>query len=148
MDLVNRLPKAGEEQEGEYSVVDHMLATALWEISLLEAQDFDKIKISMKAFDVPTTVEAYRRLSEMVPYPLHLGITEAGTVQSRLDTHRRGPGSATLRGYRETPSGVSLSGDSRDESHSRLRDSQVPEPAAEGGCPSSPAQAAAAPTWT
>ena len=36
-----------------------MVATALWEISLLEDQDFDQIKISMKAFDVPTTVEAY-----------------------------------------------------------------------------------------
>ena len=58
MDLVNSLPKAGQAQEGEYSVVDHMVATALWEISLLEEQDFDQIKISMKAFDVPTTVEA------------------------------------------------------------------------------------------
>ena len=59
MDLVNKLPKAGEANEGDYSVVDHMVATALWEISLLEEQDFDQIKISMKAFDVPTTVEAY-----------------------------------------------------------------------------------------
>ena len=82
MDLVNKLPKAGHVQEGEYSVVDHMVATALWEISLLEEQDFDNIKISMKAFDVPTTVEAYKILAEMVPYPLHLGITEAGTAQS------------------------------------------------------------------
>ena len=79
MDLVNSLPKAGEAQEGEYSVVDHMVATALWEISLLEDQDFDQIKISMKAFDVPTTIEAYTRLAKMMPYPLHLGITEAGT---------------------------------------------------------------------
>ena len=82
MDLVNQLPKAGNAQEGEYSVVDHMVATALWEISLLEDQDFEQIKISMKAFDVPTTVEAYTKLAEMVPYPLHLGITEAGTVQA------------------------------------------------------------------
>jgi (E)-4-hydroxy-3-methylbut-2-enyl-diphosphate synthase len=82
LDLVNRLPKADEAQSGEYSIVDHMLATALWEISFLERHDFDQIKISMKAFDVPTTVEAYRRLAEMVPYPLHLGITEAGTVSA------------------------------------------------------------------
>ena len=80
--MVNRLPKEGEAKEGEYSVVDHMVATALWEISLLEDLDFDLIKISLKAFDVPTTVEAYRRLAKMVPYPLHLGITEAGTVTS------------------------------------------------------------------
>ena len=114
MDLVNKLPKVGEEQEGEYSVVDHMVATALWEISLLEAQDFDKIKISMKAFDVPTTVEAYRRLSEMVPYPLHLGITEAGTVQSGSIRTAVGLGLLLYEGIGDTIR-VSLSGDSRDE---------------------------------
>ena len=114
MDLVNKLPKVGEEQEGEYSVVDHMVATALWEISLLEAQDFDKIKISMKAFDVPTTVEAYRRLSEMVPYPLHLGITEAGTVQSGSIRTAVGLGLLLYEGVGDTIR-VSLSGDSRDE---------------------------------
>ncbi len=80
MDMVNRLPKAQQAKEGEYSVVDHMVATGLWEISLLEDEDFDLIKISLKAFDVPTTVEAYRRLAALVPYPFHLGITEAGTA--------------------------------------------------------------------
>ena len=114
MDLVNRLPKAGEELEGDYSVVDHMVATALWEISLLEEQDFDKIKISMKAFDVPTTVEAYRRLSEMVPYPLHLGITEAGTVQSGSIRTAVGLGLLLYEGIGDTIR-VSLSGDSKDE---------------------------------
>ena len=44
--------------------------------------DFDNIKISMKAFDVPTMVEAYRRLAPLVPYPLHLGVTEAGTPRA------------------------------------------------------------------
>ncbi len=114
MDLVNKLPKAGEELEGDYSVVDHMVATALWEISLLEEQDFDKIKISMKAFDVPTTVEAYRRLSEMVPYPLHLGITEAGTVQSGSIRTAVGLGLLLYEGIGDTIR-VSLSGDSKDE---------------------------------
>ncbi len=114
MDLVNKLPKAGEESEDEYSVVDHMVATALWEISLLEAQDFDKIKISMKAFDVPTTVEAYRRLSEMVPYPLHLGITEAGTIQSGSIRTAVGLGLLLYEGIGDTIR-VSLSGDSREE---------------------------------
>tara|TARA_A100001037_G_C15154335_1_gene643105 strand:+ start:17379 stop:18506 length:1128 start_codon:yes stop_codon:yes gene_type:complete len=82
MDMVNKLPKAGQNTAGEYSVVDHMVATALWEISLLEQMNFDDIKISMKAFDVPTTVESYRSLSKLVPYPFHLGITEAGTAYS------------------------------------------------------------------
>ena len=80
MDMVNTLPKASEITNDTYSVVDHMIATALWEISLLEQMDFDDIKISLKAFDVPTTIESYRRLAKLVPYPFHLGITEAGTA--------------------------------------------------------------------
>jgi (E)-4-hydroxy-3-methylbut-2-enyl-diphosphate synthase len=36
------------------------------------------IKVSLKAFDVPTTIEAYRTIAQKIPYPLHLGITEAG----------------------------------------------------------------------
>ena len=114
MDMVNRLPKAGEAKEGEYSIVDHMLATALWEISFLENLDFDQIKISMKAFDVPTTVEAYRRLGEMVPYPLHLGITEAGTVQAGSIRTAVGLGVLLYEGIGDTIR-VSLSGDSKEE---------------------------------
>jgi (E)-4-hydroxy-3-methylbut-2-enyl-diphosphate synthase len=114
MDLVNKLPKAGEVKEGEYSVVDHMVATALWEISLLEEQDFDQIKISLKAFDVPTTVEAYRRLAGMVPYPFHLGVTEAGTVQAGSIRTAVGLGVLLYEGIGDTIR-VSLSGDSKDE---------------------------------
>ena len=114
MDLVNQLPKAGEAQEGDYSVVDHMVATALWEISLLEQQDFEQIKISMKAFDVPTTVEAYRQLSEMVPYPLHLGITEAGTAKSGSIRTAVGLGVLLYEGIGDTIR-VSLSDDSVEE---------------------------------
>ena len=114
MDLVNQLPKAGEAQEGDYSVVDHMVATALWEISLLEEQDFEQIKISMKAFDVPTTVEAYRQLSEMVPYPLHLGITEAGTAKSGSIRTAVGLGVLLYEGIGDTIR-VSLSDDSVEE---------------------------------
>jgi len=114
MDLVNQLPKAGKAAEGEYSVVDHMVATALWEISLLEEQDFDQIKISLKAFDVPTTVEAYTNLAEMVPYPLHLGITEAGTVQAGSIRSSVGLGLLLYQGIGDTIR-VSLAGDSKDE---------------------------------
>jgi len=60
------------------TVVERMVEAALEEIRLLESVDFDLIKVSMKAFDVPTTVEAYRAIAGRVPYPLHLGITEAG----------------------------------------------------------------------
>ena len=95
LDMVNALPKAEEAAQGQYSLVDHMVATALWEIGILEDLDFDLIKLSLKAFDVPTTVEAYRRIAELVPYPLHLGITEAGTAKSGSIRSAIGLGPAT-----------------------------------------------------
>ena len=60
------------------SVPEHMASTALEQIDLLESLDFDLIKVSLKAFDVLTTIEAYRAISLRMSYPLHLGITEAG----------------------------------------------------------------------
>jgi len=59
-------------------VADHMVDAALQQTSLLESLDFDLMKISLKAFDVPTTIQAYRSIAAKTPYPLHLGITEAG----------------------------------------------------------------------
>src|SRR5256714_9640821 len=51
---------------------------ALEQVELLERLDFRDFKISVKASHVPTMIRAYRMLSEKVPYPLHLGVTEAG----------------------------------------------------------------------
>jgi len=62
-----------------WSVPRRMVEAALEQVRLLESLDFDLIKISLKAFDVPTTIQAYRDIAGKVPYPLHLGITEAGT---------------------------------------------------------------------
>src|SRR3989304_2831814 len=56
-----------------------MVEAALWEIGILEEMGFQDIKISLKAFDVPPMVTAYRQMAKRVPYPLHLGVTEAGT---------------------------------------------------------------------
>ena len=80
-DGVNKLPKEGGTGEA-YTIVDHMVQTGLWEISILEDLDFDLIKLSLKAFDIDTTVKAYTRMANLVPYPLHLGITESGTLLS------------------------------------------------------------------
>ncbi|MBI4338808.1 MAG: flavodoxin-dependent (E)-4-hydroxy-3-methylbut-2-enyl-diphosphate synthase [Chloroflexi bacterium] len=113
-DGVNLLPKAGQSSEGQYSAVDHMVDTALWEIGILEALDFDLIKISLKAFDVQTTVEAYRRLAELAPYPLHLGITEAGTARSGSIRSAIGLGILLYEGIGDTIR-VSLSDDPREE---------------------------------
>ena len=64
------------------SVPKRMVEAALWEIGLLEQFDFDLIKVSLKAFDIPTTVTAYKLIAKKVPYPLHVGITEAGLPQA------------------------------------------------------------------
>jgi (E)-4-hydroxy-3-methylbut-2-enyl-diphosphate synthase len=56
-----------------------MVDAALWEIAILQEMGFEDIKVSLKAFDVPTMVAAYRQIAERVSYPLHLGVTEAGT---------------------------------------------------------------------
>ncbi len=55
-----------------------MVESALDEIRYFQEVDFDLIKISVKASNVPLMIEAYRQLSEQVDFPLHLGVTEAG----------------------------------------------------------------------
>ena len=56
-----------------------LVAAALEEVQLLEKLDYREFKISVKATHVPTMIRAYRMLAAKVPYPLHLGVTEAGT---------------------------------------------------------------------
>ena len=119
LDGVNKLPKPNEAQPGDYTVVDHMVETGLWEIGILEDLDFDLIKISMKAFDIDTTVEAYRRMAEIVPYPLHLGITEAGTARSGSIRSAIGLGALLYEGIGDTIR-VSLSDDPTEEVYTGL----------------------------
>ena len=59
-----------------------MVNMALQQIRFMEGLDFDLIKVSLKAFDVPTTIQAYQAIAEETPYPLHLGVTEAGLPRS------------------------------------------------------------------
>ncbi len=75
------LPPLPALAEGELPPpkAQRMVDAALWEIGILEEMGFQDIKISLKAFDVPTMVTAYRQIAGRVPYPLHLGVTEAGT---------------------------------------------------------------------
>ena len=112
-DGVNMLAK-GAGDDDEYSVVDHMVATGLWEIGILEDLDFDLIKISLKAFDIDTTVESYRRMAKLVPYPLHLGITESGTAKSGSIRSAIGLGALLYDGIGDTIR-VSLSDDPVEE---------------------------------
>ena len=119
LDGVNMLPKPSEAQPGDFTIVDHMVETGLWEIGILEDLDFDLIKISMKAFDIDTTVEAYRRMAEIVPYPLHLGITEAGTARSGSIRSAIGLGALLYDGIGDTIR-VSLSDDPVEEVYTGL----------------------------
>ena len=112
-DGVNLLSK-GTGQDEEYSVVDHMVATGLWEIGILEDLDFDLIKISLKAFDIETTVESYRRMAKLVPYPFHLGVTESGTAKSGSIRSAIGLGALLYEGIGDTIR-VSLSDDPVEE---------------------------------
>ncbi len=73
------LPKTSNPQ---LSIAQQMVEAALQQIRLLESLDFDLIKVSLKAFDVPTTIEAYLDIASKIPYPLHIGITEAGTPRT------------------------------------------------------------------
>jgi (E)-4-hydroxy-3-methylbut-2-enyl-diphosphate synthase len=65
-----------------YPTAEAMVESALRHIRILEELDFHDIVVSVKASAVPLTVDAYRLLAGKVPYPLHLGITEAGTLVS------------------------------------------------------------------
>ena len=56
------------------------MESALRNIRLMEEMGFDAIKLSLKSSDVATTIDAYRLISEKTDYPLHLGVTEAGTL--------------------------------------------------------------------
>ena len=101
-DKVNELPKPSEAKEGEYTVVDHMVETGLWEIGILEDLDFDLIKISLKAFDIDTTILAYKKMAELVPYPFHLGITEAGKAKAGSIRSAIGIGNLLYQGIGDT----------------------------------------------
>ena len=67
----------------EYSdPVEALVSAAVDTVRLMERLDFDNFKVSMKSTSVPNTIASNRRLAERIPYPLHLGVTEAGTKWS------------------------------------------------------------------
>jgi len=96
------------------SVAQRMVDAALQQIKLLENLDFDLIKVSLKAFDVPTTIEAYRSIAEKIPYPLHIGVTEAGTPRKGVIRSAVGIGTLLYMGIGDTIR-VSLTAHPREE---------------------------------
>ena len=87
-----------------------LVAAALEEVELLEKLDYHDFKISVKSSHVPTMIRAYRMLSEKVPYPLHLGVTEAGTPFSGSIKSAVGMGALLVDGIGDTMR-VSLTAD-------------------------------------
>ena len=87
-----------------------LVESALQHVRILEQQDFYDMKISLKAHDVPLTLEAYQLMSEKVDYPLHLGITEAGTARTGMIKSAVGIGALLAQGIGDTFR-ISLTGD-------------------------------------
>ncbi len=82
--------------------VERMVNMALEQIRLMEGLDFSLIKVSLKAFDLPSTVQAYQMIARKTPYPLHLGITEAGLPQTGAIRSAIGIGILLYQGIGDT----------------------------------------------
>ncbi|OQB14229.1 MAG: 4-hydroxy-3-methylbut-2-en-1-yl diphosphate synthase [Firmicutes bacterium ADurb.Bin193] len=106
------IDKETEEKYGKTARA--MVESAFFHINLLNEFGFDDIVISLKASDVAKTVEAYRLMSKRADYPLHIGVTEAGTAYSGLVKSSVGIGALLLDGIGDTIR-VSLTADPVEE---------------------------------
>ena len=88
----------------EYGGVNEnsMVYSAMEQIKVLEEMDFYDIKVSLKASSVPLTIKTYEKMSELVDYPLHLGITEAGPTWRGTIKSSVGIGAILSRGIGDT----------------------------------------------
>lgn len=104
------LPQHVLDAHDGHPTADGMVDTALEHIRILESLEYDQMKVSIKATDVPLMIEAYRKLSSKIPYPLHLGVTEAGTIKQGTIKSAIGIGTLLADGIGDTIR-VSLTGD-------------------------------------
>ncbi len=79
-----------------------MVESAIHNINLLEKYNFDNIAVSLKASSVPMTIEAYRLMSQKTTYPLHIGVTEAGTIYKGIIKSAIGIGTLLAEGIGDT----------------------------------------------
>ena len=84
------------------NTAEALVEEALEQVRLLESLDYYDFKISVKSSSVPTMIRAYRMLAERVPYPLHLGVTEAGTPAAGSIKSAIGVGSLLMDGIGDT----------------------------------------------
>ncbi|GAB6137616.1 flavodoxin-dependent (E)-4-hydroxy-3-methylbut-2-enyl-diphosphate synthase [Halanaerobaculum tunisiense] len=97
-----------------HPTAEAMVESALEHIEMLERFAFEDIIISLKASDVMMTIKAYQQMANQVDYPLHVGITEAGTVRSGAIKSAVGVGSILAQGLGDTIR-ISLTGDPVEE---------------------------------
>ncbi len=83
-------------------LADRMVDMAVEQTKFMENMDFNLIKVSLKAFDVLTTIKAYQMIADKIPYPLHLGITEAGLPQAGAIRSALGIGVLLYQGIGDT----------------------------------------------
>jgi len=88
--------------EPDTPLAERMVDMALQQIRFMESLDFNLIKVSLKAFDVPATIKAYQIIADKIPYPLHLGITEAGLPQAGAIRSAIGMGILLYQGIGDT----------------------------------------------
>lgn len=91
-----------ELEQLDIPLSEKMVMSAMRHIQILEDNNFDKIKISLKSSDVLTTIEAYRLIAQKVDYPLHLGVTEAGTYTGGIVKSAVGLGTLLAEGIGDT----------------------------------------------
>ncbi|MBO5447267.1 flavodoxin-dependent (E)-4-hydroxy-3-methylbut-2-enyl-diphosphate synthase [bacterium] len=91
-----------ELKEKDIPLHKKMVESAMKHIQILENLDFDLIKVSLKSSDVLTTIEAYQLMAQKVDYPLHLGVTEAGTLKAGLVKSSVGLGTLLSQGIGDT----------------------------------------------
>ncbi|GAB4180409.1 MAG: flavodoxin-dependent (E)-4-hydroxy-3-methylbut-2-enyl-diphosphate synthase [Calditrichia bacterium] len=85
-----------------HPVAEAMVESALHHIRICERNKFEDLVISLKSSDVPMMIDAYRSLSQMVDYPLHLGVTEAGSDEEGLIKSAVGIGTLLAEGIGDT----------------------------------------------
>lgn len=90
------------KSRNDMTLAEKMVESAFGHIRILEDLNYDNIKISLKSSDVQTTLEAYRLIAEKVEYPLHVGVTEAGTLKRGLIKSSVGIGTLLAEGIGDT----------------------------------------------
>ncbi|MCD8023971.1 MAG: flavodoxin-dependent (E)-4-hydroxy-3-methylbut-2-enyl-diphosphate synthase [Candidatus Gastranaerophilales bacterium] len=88
--------------DNSMNMPDKMVKSALDHIKILEDMDFNLIKVSLKSSNVMNMIEAYRKIYNIIPYPLHLGVTEAGTMRMGIIKSSVGIGSLLSEGIGDT----------------------------------------------